>query len=193
MELGSLSEVLVAELGDLYSAEQQLVEGLPGMASAAHAYGLREAFEAHLEETRGHVLRLEQAFSELGVRFAPTKTCNAMRGLLEDAATIVEATGDPVALDAALIGAAQRVEHFELAGYGTARALADELGLGSVSALLERTLDEEGKANKALTKLAQGGMLGSGINRLAAERTESDEPLLPVAESPEPGSEPVEA
>lgn len=181
MELSSLTDVLVEELGDLYSAEQQLVEALPKMAAAAHSYELRGAFESHLEETRVHVERLEQAFAELGIRFAPTKTCRAMQGLLEEGNEIITATGDSVALDSALIGAGQRIEHYEIASYGTARALAGELGLDTTSSLLDQTLDEEGKANKHLTKLATGGFLSSGINRLAAERA-SDEPEDAAAE-----------
>lgn len=186
MKLSSLSDVLVEELGDLYSAEQQLVEALPKMAAAAHSYELREAFESHLEETRVHVERLEQAFVDLGVRFTPTKTCKAMQGLLEEGNEIINATGDSVALDSALIGAGQRVEHYEIASYGTARALAGELGFGTTSSLLDKTLDEEGKANKRLTKLAAGGFLSSGINRLAAERAdEPDDPTESTAQQPE--------
>lgn len=187
MELGSLVDVLVDELGDLYSAEQQLVEALPRMASTAHAYRLREAFETHLEETRRHVLRLEEVFSDLGIRFAPTKPCNAMRGLIQDGTTIIEATGDSVAIDAALIGVAQRIEHYELAGYGTAQALASELGLDAVTRLLDQTLDDEGRANKALTKLAEGGMLSTGINHLAAARTGAeDADNIETSGDPEP-------
>ena len=174
MELKSLTDVLVDELGVLYSAEQQLLDALPNMAAAAHAYDLREAFETHLEQTRTHVERLDQAFADMGIRFAPSKTCNAMQGLIQDNDDIVNATGDSVAIDAALIGAAQRVEHYEIACYGTARALAGELGLDTTSALLDQTLGEEGDANKLLTKLAAGGFLSSGINRLAATRSESD-------------------
>lgn len=174
MKLNSLSDVLVEELSDLYSAEQQLVEALPKMAAAAHSYPLREAFESHLEETKGHVQRLEEAFNELGYEAIPEQTCKAMRGLVQEAGDWVKATGDPVAIDAGLIGAAQRVEHYEIAGYGTARALADELGFNSTAALLEKTLDEEGKADKALTKLASGGMLSTGINRLGADRAEAE-------------------
>ena len=183
MELNSLSDVLVEELGELHSAEQQLVEALPKMASAAHSYELREAFESHLKETRSHVERLEQAFADMGIRFAPSKTCQAMLGLLQDSDDIINATGDSVAIDAALIGAAQRVEHYEIACYGTARALAGELGLDTTSSLLDQTLDEEGKANKLLTKLAAGGRLGSGINRLAATRTDGDGDLTVAEES----------
>jgi len=174
MELNSLKDVLVEELGDLYSAEQQLVAALPRLAAAAHSYEVREALESHLEETTHHVERLDQVFAELGIRFAPTKTCQAMKGLIDESDGIVTATGDSVALDAALIGAAQRIEHYEISAYGTARALATELHLDTTSALLDQTLDEEGKANKTLTKLATGGMLSSGINRMAAERADAE-------------------
>jgi len=172
MELNSLFDVLVEELTDLHSAEEQLVAALPNMAAAAHSYELRDAFEAHLNETVGHIERLEQAFVDVGVETIPAGTCKAMRGLLQEATDIIKATGDPVAIDAALIGAAQRIEHYEIAGYGTARALAGELGFDTTSALLGETLDEESKANKLLTKLAAGGFLSSGINKLAATRTE---------------------
>jgi ferritin-like metal-binding protein YciE len=174
MEFNSLKDVLVEELGDLYSAEQQLVAALPNLAAAAHSYEVREALESHLEETTHHVERLDQVFSELGIRFAPTKTCHAMKGLIDESGDIAAATGDSVALDAALIGAAQRIEQYEMAAYGTARALAGELNLDTTSALLDRTLDEEAKANKTLTKLATGGMLSSGINRKAAERADNE-------------------
>ena len=149
---------------------------MPKLAAAAHSYEVREALESHLEETKHHVERLDQVFAELGIRFPPSKTCPAMKGLIDESDGIVAATGDSVALDAALIGAAQRIEHYEIAAYGTARALAGELHLDTTSALLDQTLDEEGKANKTLTKLASGGMLSSGINRKAAERAEA-EPL----------------
>ncbi len=181
MEFNSLTDVLIKELGDLRSAETQLVEALPKMAAAAHSYELREALESHLEETTHHVERLDQAFAEMGIRFAPTETCEAMKGLIEDGADVIGATGDSVAIDAALIGAAQRIEDYEIGAYDTARALAGELHLETTSALLEQTIGEEGKAQKALTKLATGGMLSSGINRIAAERssTEHDEELDP--------------
>ncbi len=102
MEFNSLTDVLVEELGDLYSAEKQLVDGLPKMAEAAHSYELREALESQLAETTHHVERLDQAFSELGIRFAPSRTCEAMKGLIDDGDDVVAATGDSVAIDAAL-------------------------------------------------------------------------------------------
>jgi ferritin-like metal-binding protein YciE len=180
MEFNSLTDVLVEELGCLYSAEKQLVDGLPKMAEAAHSYELREALESQLAETTHHVERLDQAFSELGIRFVPSKTCEAMKGLIDDSDDVIAATGDSVAIDAALIGAAQRIEHYEIGAYGTARALAGELHLDTTRALLDQTFDEAVKADKTLTKLASGGMLSSGINRMAAERSESE----PVAETP---------
>jgi ferritin-like metal-binding protein YciE len=175
MEFNSLTDVLIDELGDLYDAEKQLVDALPKMAAAAHAYELREAFEAHLEETARQVERLDEAFAEMGIRFVPARTSDAMRGLVEEAGHVIEAGGDSVALDAALIGAAQRIEHYEIGAYGTARALAAELEFDATKALLDQTLDEEGKANKILAKLATGGMLSSGINRIAAERSFTDQ------------------
>jgi ferritin-like metal-binding protein YciE len=169
MQLNSLKDVLVEELADLHSAELQLVEALPKMAKAAHSPDLRDAFESHLAETRGHVLRLEQAFGEIGVPM-PAETCAAMQGLVKEGSGIISASGAPAAIDAALIGAAQRVEHYEIAAYGTARALADELGLSTTKSLLDDTLNEEASADKRLTKLASGGLIGSGINQEAAAR-----------------------
>jgi ferritin-like metal-binding protein YciE len=175
VELNSLTDVLVEELADLYSAEQQLVEALPALAAATHAYELREAIEAHLGETENHVRRLEEAFGDLGFKTVPAQTCKAMRGLIQEANDTIKAKGDPVAIDAALIGAAQRVEHYEIAGYGTARALAGELSLSEVSGLLDQTLEEEARADKQLTKIAAGGLLSSGINRLAAVRDTTED------------------
>jgi ferritin-like metal-binding protein YciE len=140
------------------------------MAHAAHSAELRQAFTDHLEETRGHVERLDEAFGELSVP-RRTETCEAMRGLIAEGSEIVEATGDPAAIDAALIAAAQRVEHYEISAYGTARTLAGELGHDRAAALLDETLAEEAKADKLLTKLAAGGMLRGGINQEAAARS----------------------
>ena len=175
MELNSLTDVLVDELGDIYSAEQQLVDALPRLAAAAHSYELRDAVEHHLGETRIHVQRLQEIFDDMGIRFAPAKSCKAMEGLVAEVDEIAASTGDPVSLDVALIGVAQQIEHYEIASYGTARALAGELGLTKSSSLLDRTLEEEARADKSLTKLAAGGMLSSGINRLAAQRSDAVE------------------
>jgi ferritin-like metal-binding protein YciE len=169
VRLGSLQDVFEAQLGDLYDAEKQLLVALPKMAGAASTDELREAFQTHLQETRGHVERLESVFSDLKLP-APTEQCKAMRGLIAEGEEVVNATGDPAAKDAALIAAAQRVEHYEIAGYGTVRTLAKELDYDDASSLLDETLDEESKADSLLTKIATGGMLRSGVNKEAATR-----------------------
>jgi ferritin-like metal-binding protein YciE len=167
MRLDSLQDVLADQIGDLRSAEEQLIEALPKVAAAAHSDELRAALQNHLEETRGHLQRLQDMIPTLGTA-VPIEMCEGMRGLLEEGEQIVSAAGDPAAKDAALIAAAQRVEHYEIAAYGTARTLADELGLDDAKDLLDQTLDEEASADKLLTKIATGGMLRSGINREAA-------------------------
>ena len=167
MRLDSLNDVLVGQLGDLYDAEQQLITALPKVSAAAHTPELKQALDEHLQQTRGHVTRLEKAFDKLGTH--PTgERCDAMAGIIKEGDKIVQANGDPAARDAALIAAAQRVEHYEIAGYGTARALAGELGLDEVSDLLGSTLDEESAADSRLTKIATGGMFRSGVNDTAA-------------------------
>jgi ferritin-like metal-binding protein YciE len=167
MGFNSLKDVLQEELEDLYSAETQLVAALPKMAQAAHNEQLRDAFQTHLEETRGHVNRVEEALQELGVSM-PTEVCKAMQGLIAEGEEIIEMGGDPLACDAALIGAAQRVEHYEIAAYGTARQLADDCGYDAIKDLMDQTLDEESQADKLLTKIATGGMFKSGVNQQAA-------------------------
>jgi ferritin-like metal-binding protein YciE len=167
MQLNSLQDVFVEQIGDLYSAEQQLVTALPKVAGAATDDKLRMALNEHLEETRGHVRRLEDIFQQLGVA-APNEQCKGMQGLVEEGEQIVEAQGDPAAKDAALIAAAQRVEHYEIAGYGTARTLADELGFDEAKDLLNDTLDEESDADEKLTKIATGGLRQAGVNRAAS-------------------------
>ncbi len=169
MQLNTLQDVFVDQIEDLYSAEQQLVQALPKMAKAASSDELRQAFEHHLEETRAHVTRLEQVFQDTGLPRSP-ESCEAMEGLIEEGSHIVEASGDPMAKDAALIAAAQRVEHYEIAGYGTAKTLARELGYGRAEETLDETLEEEGRADKLLTKIATGGLLSGGVNQEAAAR-----------------------
>jgi ferritin-like metal-binding protein YciE len=166
MQFNSLQDVLIEQLGDLYSAEQQLVQALPKVSGAASDGRLREAIDEHLDETRAHVRRLEQIFDQLGVS-APAERCKGMEGLIAEGEHIISAQGDPAAKDVALIAAAQRIEHYEIAGYGTARTLADELGHDDVETLLNETLDEEGNADKKLTQIATGGLLRSGINKAA--------------------------
>jgi ferritin-like metal-binding protein YciE len=167
MGFNSLKDVLQEQLEDLHSAETQLVGALPKMAQAASHEPLREAFQHHLEETRGHVTRVEEALGELGVAH-PTEMCKGMQGLIAEGEEMIEMGGDPTALDAALIAAAQRVEHYEIAAYGTARQLADDCGFDSIKDLMDQTLDEESQADKLLTKIATGGMFKAGLNQQAA-------------------------
>ena len=154
MKLDSLQKLYVEELRDLYSAENQLVKALPKMAKGASSPELKQAFEDHLEQTREHVERLEEIFEKLDER--PTgKTCKGMKGLIEEGSEMLEEDGDESVIDAGLIGAAQRVEHYEIAAYGTVRTFANMLGEDEAAALLQETLDEEGEADKLLTELAE--------------------------------------
>jgi ferritin-like metal-binding protein YciE len=168
MQLNSLHELFVEQLQDLYSAETQLLEALPKMEQAASHDELKAAFHHHLDETRDHVERLEEIFGQLGKAHG-SETCEAMKGLIEEGEEIVKAQGDHAVKDAALIAAAQRVEHYEIAAYGTVRTLADELDLSEAQDLLDQTLDEESNADKLLTKIATGGMLKTGLNEKAAK------------------------
>jgi ferritin-like metal-binding protein YciE len=154
MSLDSLHDLYVEELKDLYNAENQLLKALPRMAKAATAPELKAAFAEHLEVTRTQVERLEQIFE--GLEVSPKgKKCKAMEGLVEEGKEIMGEDGDPAVIDAALIAAAQRVEHYEMAGYGCVRTFANLLGYGDAAALLQETLDEEGEADKKLTELAE--------------------------------------
>jgi ferritin-like metal-binding protein YciE len=154
MKLDSLQTLYIEELRDLYNAENQLVKALPKMAKGASHQELKQAFEGHLEQTKEHVERLEEIFRRLEEK--PTgKTCKAMKGLIEEGSEILEEDGDESVLDAALIGAAQRVEHYEIAAYGTVRTFANMLGEEEAAELLQETLDEEGEADKLLTELAE--------------------------------------
>ncbi len=154
MSMDSLMELYIDELKDLYNAENQLVKALPKMAKKAAAPELKRAFQEHLEVTKTHVNRLDGIFKGLGEK--PTgKTCKAMKGLVEEGKEVIEEDGDPSVLDAALIGAAQRVEHYEMAGYGVVRTFAMQLGENTAADLLQRTLNEEGEADKKLTSLAE--------------------------------------
>jgi ferritin-like metal-binding protein YciE len=166
MGFHSLEDALQEQLADLHSAETQLVTALPKMAQAASHEELREAFQHHLEETRGHLARVEEALGELGVS-PPTEVCKGMQGLIAEGEEMLSAPGDPMAKEAALIGAAQRVEHYEIAAYGTARQLADDCGFDGIKDLMDQTLDEESAADKTLTKIATGGMFKAGVNQQA--------------------------
>lgn len=154
MEMESLKELYVEELKDLYSAEKQLVKALPKMAKNATNTELQQAFTKHLEETEGHVERLEQIFEMLGER-AGGKKCKGMEGLIEEAKELLEEDAAEEVLDAGLISKAQHVEHYEIAGYGTVRTYAQQLGLDDQAELLQQTLDEESNANELLTQIAE--------------------------------------
>lgn len=166
MKIRTLDELFEHELEDLLSAEQQLVEALPKMAEAATLPALKTAFKDHLKETKTHVSRLEKAFKTLGKQ-PKGHTCKGMEGLIKEGEDIIKNAADPAVLDAGLIAAAQRVEHYEIAGYGTARAHARTLGHTELVDLLQTSLDEEGTANKLLTQLAEGRMSFAGANEKA--------------------------
>jgi ferritin-like metal-binding protein YciE len=166
MGFNTLKDVLQEQLEDLHSAETQLVAALPKMAQAAHHDELRAAFENHLQETQEHLKRVKEALSELGVS-SPTEVCMGMKGLITEGEEMIKEGGDPNAKDVALIAAAQRVEHYEIAAYGTARQLADDCGYDSIKDLMDQNLDEESNADKLLTKIATGGMFKAGINQEA--------------------------
>jgi ferritin-like metal-binding protein YciE len=152
-EKNPLKELLEDELKDLYSAENQIIKALPRMIKACESPELKRAFERHLEETRRQVDRLDQIGEELEIRLTGKK-CKGMEGLLTEGKESVEEL-DEQNIDAGLIGAAQKVEHYEIAGYGTARTHAELLGLRRVAKLLQQTLDEEGATDKKLTALAE--------------------------------------
>ena len=164
MKLENLKQLYVEELKDAYDFEQRLVDALPRMAETASAPELREAFETHLQETRTQVVRLEEIFRALG-ETPDRKTCKGMKGLLAEAEEYLDARGDRDTIDASLISAAQRVEHYEMAVYGSLRAYAECMGFGEHATLLQASLDEEGEADKLLTALAE-----SAINVEAARR-----------------------
>lgn len=153
----TLRDLLIDELSDLYSAENQLLKALPKMAKAAFSAELKTAFEDHLAETEGQVVRLNKIFEELDEK-PKRKKCKAMEGLIEEGEEVIKVKGTPEVKDVALIGAAQRVEHYEMAAYGTTRAIAETLSLAGIAELLQETLDEEGQADKKLNDLATSGI-----------------------------------
>jgi ferritin-like metal-binding protein YciE len=160
--LNTLQDLLVAQLQDLYDAENQLVVALPKMAKTAASKQLKAAFEGHLEETKHHVQRLEQAFKLLG-KPAKGKTCQAMKGLVKEGSEMIAEWGSDEVRDAGLIAAAQRVEHYEMAGYGCVRTWARQLAKDDVVRLLEQTLNEEKACDQKLNTIAE-----SIVNQKAA-------------------------
>jgi ferritin-like metal-binding protein YciE len=154
MSLDTLQDLYVHELKDLYNAENQLLKALPKMAEKASNTELRQGFEKHLEQTKEHVRRLETIFDDLG-RGAQGQHCKGMEGLIEEGEEILKEDAEEDVRDAALIAAAQRVEHYEIAGYGTVRTYARQLGFDEHARLLQQTLDEEGETDKLLTRMAE--------------------------------------
>ncbi len=169
MKLDTLKKLYVEELRDVYNAENQLLKALPKMAKGASSEELKEAFETHLEQTKGHVERLEEIFEALGEK-ATGKTCKAMQGLIEEGSEMLQEEGEESVIDAGLIGAAQRVEHYEIAAYGTLRGFAELLGEEDAVELLQQTLEEEGETDKLLTDLAE-----DIVNPEALSEDEDDE------------------
>jgi ferritin-like metal-binding protein YciE len=162
-ESGTLHDAFIDELRDAYDAEKQLTKALPKMAKAASTPTLRSAFEAHLKETRGHVTRLEEVFATLDEKVRG-KHCDGIAGIIEEGKSAMEEDFDEITMDACLIAAGQRAEHYEMAAYGTLVAWAHVMGHTQAADLLEQTLNEEKAADKKLTSLAEGG-----INREAAD------------------------
>jgi len=178
-QMNSLQDLFIDQLRDLYDAEGQIVKALPKMAQAAQTSDLKKAFQDHLEQSRTHQQRLERIFSDLGMNTSG-QHCEAMEGLLKEGEEALQLQGDPVVKDAALIAAGQRVEHYEMAAYGTVRTFADHLGYNDAEDLLQKTLNEEGQADKLLTSIAEGGLFKSGVNQQATNikhQASNEEPL----------------
>ncbi len=171
MQEQGLKQLYVDELKDLYNAENQLVKALPKLVKGAQSNELRQGFEEHLEQTKGHVQRLEQIFEMLG-ESPKGKKCKGMEGLIEEGSEVMDEDYEGSVLDAALIGAAQRVEHYEIAGYGTVRNMAELLGESDQVSLLEETLQEEKETDEKLTELAK--QINAEANRSAASEADED-------------------
>ena len=153
MKMESLHDLYLSELSDLYSAEKQIVKALPKMIAKTESPELRQALEDHLEETKGHVERLEQVF-EMHGESPKRQKCKGMEGVLAEGDEMVGHDATPAVRDAAIISAGQRVEHYEMAAYGTVRTYAEQLGHGKAAAVLQKTLDEERAADEKLTSIA---------------------------------------
>lgn len=166
--MDSLDDLLTDELKDIFNAENQLAKALPKLAKKAASPALKKAFTDHLEQTKGHIDRLQQVGEILSIKLTGKK-CHAMEGLVEEGKEVLEEDGQSPMIDAALIGAAQRVEHYEMAAYGVVRAIAQQLGHAKVAKLLQATLDEEGAADKLLTRIAEGEVLPAAAEAPADE------------------------
>jgi len=164
----SLYNLFIDELEDMYDSEKRIVESLPKLINLSSFPALKEALSKHLEETKGQIERIENIFSILNMQ-SKGKTCAAMIGILKEADELVENQPKSATLDAAIISAGQKVEHYEMASYGTLRSFAQYLELDDeIADLLQETLNEEGSADKTLTKIAEGSLFSSGVNKEAA-------------------------
>lgn len=180
MAVKSLNDLFVEELRDMYHAEKQLARALPKMAKAASSEKLRDAFVTHTEQTKGQIERLQDVFESIGSP-ARAKRCEAMEGLIEEAQEMLEEDISDQLLDVALIASAQKVEHYEIAGYGTLRTLAQQLGYSEAAALLEQTLNEEKQTDELLNEIAL-----NDVNQKAAQSEEDDdeeEEVVPPSKS----------
>jgi ferritin-like metal-binding protein YciE len=163
--MDSLQDLFEDEMKDIYNAEKQLTKALPKMAKKASSPALKQAFTTHLKETEVHIERLEKIASSLDLKLTGKK-CHAMEGLVEEGKEVIDEDGPEGVIDAALIGAAQRVEHYEIAAYGTVRAMAEALGHSAAVKILQQTLDEEGETDKKLTAIAEGEVLSTAMSAM---------------------------
>ena len=186
-EAGNLHDAFIDELRDAYDAEKQLTKALPKMAKAARSPELRAAFEAHLEETRGQVERLEQVFASLDEKVRG-KHCDGIAGIIEEGKAVMEEDFDDATMDACLIAGGQRAEHYEMAAYGTLVAWAKTMGHDEAAVLLQQTLDEEKATDEKLSSLAEGGINQDAAD--AAHPEEEDDELVAVA-ARKPASKPA--
>lgn len=168
MNLKTLHDVYVHELKDIYSAEKQIIEALPKMVDNASNSDLQKAFSEHLEQSQTHLEHVNRLLNEIDVNPGNVK-CEGMEGLINEGEEVIKTAGSNDAKDAALIAAAQRVEHYEMAAYGCARTYARLLGYNDAADTLQTILDQEGETDKKLTKLAEGGFLSQGINQEAMQ------------------------
>lgn len=182
MKIPNLEKLLEDQLKDIYSAEKQLLKALPKMAKAANAEGLKSCFTEHLEETKGQIERLEQIAATLEIKLTGKK-CAAMEGLVEEGSEAIEVEGPDAIIDLALIAAAQRVEHYEISAYGSARALAEQLGHTEVVEMLQETLDEESAADEKLSAIASDEVMPEAGEPEEGEEEEEEEEEAPRAKT----------
>jgi ferritin-like metal-binding protein YciE len=176
-ETGTLHDAFLDELRDAYDAEKQLTKALPKMAKAASSPGLRKAFEAHLEETRGQIDRLEQVFASLDEKVRG-KHCDGIAGIIEEGKAVMEEDFDEATMDACLIAGGQRAEHYEMAAYGSLVAWARAMGHTEAANLLQETLDEEKAADQKLSSLAEDGINREAADAAHPEEDDKDEPAV---------------